>query len=174
MSAFSLCFCILASFFTHTKVHTYTRVHTHSLPLDQSSPGSLWMHQSVYASVLGSVFSSSPVKSQCLSEVECNQNSVSSCFIQRHLLWAVFWFTAALHSTRSVQRGNKHPAVPTKESSAALGLWHLPPSHQQGGEGRVGLLSDVLLGILIQGQKQPWVVLMESTQKVQMRSIGVH
>lgn len=100
-------------------------MHTQSLPLDQNSPGNLWMHQSMPR--VWAVHSQLPlaaVKSQCLSEVECNQNSVSSCFIRRHLLWAVFWFTAALHSARSVQRGNKHPAVCTKESQpAALGLF---------------------------------------------------
>lgn len=179
MSAFlHSCFFFHTHKGTHnTHVRTHVQVHTQSLPLDQNSPGNLWMHQSMPR--FWAVHSKLPlaaVKSQCLSEVECNQNRVSSCFIQRHLLWAVFWFTAALHSARSVQRGHKHPAVCTKESQpAALGLFDTSLQATSKEERpRVRLLPDLLLGIGIQKQKQPCIVFMESTQRVQMRFIGVH
>lgn len=80
------------------------------------------MHQ--FCLLFSVVYSQLPlaaVKPHHFSEVEGNQNSMSSCFIQRHSLWAVFWFTAVLHSMQSVQRHRKYPAVCTKESPKSTG-----------------------------------------------------
>lgn len=174
MSVFLLCFCMLASF---SYAHARVRAHTHALPLDQNSAkpqrnAGLWMHQGMPQ--FQAAYSQLPlaaVKPLRFSEVECKQNSVSSCFIQRHLLWAVFWFTAVLHSTQSVQRDRKYPAACTKESpdSAGAGLGLFDTSLQVSSkEERPGCdcSPKYALGILVQRQKRLQIVLLENTQRV--------
>lgn len=111
----------------------FFHIHTRTLPLDQNSAkpqgnAGLWMHQCMpQFQVAYSQLPLAAVKPHHFSEVGRNQNNMSSCFTQRHLLWAVFWFTAVLHSTQSVQRDRKYPAVCTKEfpdsTGAGLGLF---------------------------------------------------
>lgn len=144
MSAFPLCFCI-SCFFFHTQKGTHTRMYrcTQSLPLDQNSPGNLWMHQPMPQ--FWAVHSQLPlaaVKSQCLRlnatktvwapalfrGIYCGLSSGSL-----QPFTALGQSKGAISAQLSVQRSPQ---------PAALGLWHLPPSHQQG-EARVPLLPEV-------------------------------
>lgn len=174
MSAFSLFLHSYFFFHTHKGTHIHMCSHTctgtHRVSPRPELPREP-LNAPVYGSVLGSLFQTTAVKSQCLNATKT--------------VWAPALFRGIYYglSSGSLQPftslGQPKGAISTQLSvqrspqPAAHGLWHLPPNQQQGGEARVPLLSEVLLGIWIQRQKQPSVALMESTQKVQMRFIGV-